>query len=335
MATATWNKEKYRESGRDQGRGRAANTPKEIPAVGWKDTLMRVKDEVKHDRLSMISAAMSYYMLLAFVPAMTSLILMYAWISDPNEISQHLARAERILPSEVLETLTTQMTTLSSQASSALGLSAIGTLLFSIWSASKGSSALIDALNIIYDEEDQRGFFKSTFMSLGFTLLGTVLSMLAIGVIIGFPAVTKFLNLAQPLKSLIGIASWVVLLGIFSFFLSFAYRYAPNRNEAQWKWVSWGAIIAAVLWAAVSALFSWYVTEFGNFNKTYGSMGAVVVLMMWFYFSSFVVLLGGEINAELEHQTKKDTTKGAPRPMGQRNAQMADTLGEAPVRKKA
>jgi membrane protein len=320
MATATWHQKE---------RGRDAESPKEIPASGWKDTLMRVKDEVKHDRVSMVSAAMAYYALFAFVPALTSVVLIYAWVSDPAEISNHLSKLAQFLPAELMETMNSQLGALASKASSKLGAGAIFSLLVSIWSASKGSKAFIEATNIIYEEEDRRGFFKLNGLALGMTALGAVLSIIAMGVIVGIPAITSLFNLGDTIEVVATICSWLVLLAIFAFFLSFAYRYGPDRDHAKWKWVSWGAVIASVLWAIVSALFSWYAKEFGNFNKTYGSLGAIIVLMTWFYLTSFVVLLGAEINAELEHQTKKDTTKGPEKPMGQRGATMADTVGRA------
>ncbi|HXH29357.1 MAG TPA: YihY/virulence factor BrkB family protein [Bacteriovoracaceae bacterium] len=319
MATATWDK---------QNRGREANKPSEIPAKGWKDTLMRVKKEMGEDNLSMISAAMSFYALLAFVPAITSMVLIYAWFSDPSQISQHIASVSNVLPKEMQEILKGQLTALTSKADSALGFGAIVSLLFSLWSASKGSTALIDALNIIYDEKEERGFFKKTGLALGFTLLATLMAILAIGIIVGIPAFFDYIGLGETLKTVIAAGSWVVLLALFAFFLAFAYRYAPDRRNAKWTWVSWGAGLAAILWVVASALFSWYATEFGNYNKTYGSMGAIIVLMMWFYITSYVVLLGGEVNSELEHQTKKDSTAGAPKPMGARGAKMADQVGE-------
>lgn len=319
MATATWD------------RGRHAQSPKEIPATGWKDTLLRVKDEISHDRLSMVSAAMAYYALFALVPALSSVVLIYAWVSDPAEISGHIAKASQFLPKELMDTMNSQLGGLASKASSKLGFGAIFSLLIATWSASKGAKAIIEALNMIYDEEDKRGFIKLNLLSVFMTLLGAVLAICAMGVIVGIPAITSFFNFGDQIETLATIASWVVLLGIFSFYLSFIYRFGPDRQKAKWKWVSWGAVIAAFLWAIVSALFSWYAKEFGNFNKTYGSLGAIIVLMTWFYLSSFVVLVGAEINAELEHQTKKDTTTGPERPMGTRGAKMADTLGKSPA----
>lgn len=310
-------------------RGREATTPKDMPAKGWKDTLLRVKDEVSEDRLSMISAAMAYYALFAFIPALSSVVLIYAWVSDPAQISEHLSQVSHILPAEIQQMLTEQLGTLSSAPSTKLGFSALFSLLLTLYSASKGSLATMDALNIIYDEKEERGFIKQNLMAVGMTFVAALIGIMAIAAIVIIPAVAKFIGWPEGLQFAVSAASWVVLLALFSFFLAVIYRFGPNRQKPQWKWVSVGAVVASVGFVVASALFSWYASEFGNFNKTYGSMGAVIVLMMWFYISSFVILLGGEINAELEHQTMKDTTTGAPKPLGNRGATMADTVGEA------
>lgn len=320
-------KQKAERGTNESGRGREAEKPGQIPAKGWKDTLVRVKKEISDDKVSMLAASMSYYALLASVPALTSLVLLYAWFSDPADISRHMSEISRFLPKEANEIITGQLTALASKAPTTLGLSAIGTLLFSLWSASKGSTSVIEAMNIIYNEKECRGFFKRTAMALGFTLLGTVLSLVAIVVVVAMPAITGIFNFGPLFETLGNVAGWAILLLIFSFYLSCVYRFGPCRQKAKWQWVSRGSLIASVLWALTSALFSWYASNFGNFNKTYGSLGAVVVLMTWFWISSFIILIGGEINSELEHQTKKDTTTGEPKPMGSRGAEMADTIG--------
>lgn len=321
MATTTWN------------RGRDATTPRQIPAKGWKDTLIRVKEGVKFDRISMVAAATSYYALFALVPALTSIVLIYAWVSDPSDISRHISQVSDVMPKEMQSLLQSQLSSLASQAGG-VGFGAILAVLISLWSASKGSKALMTAMNVIYNQREERGFIKYNALGLGLTLLAIILSLVAIAVIVGLPAVTSQFNFPGAVQTGISILSWAVLLGLFSFFLSCVYRFGPNRNTAQWKWVSWGAVFAAVLWALVSGLFSWYAAKYGDFNKTYGSLGAIIVLMTWFYLSSFVILLGGEINAELEHQTKRDTTEGEVKPMGSRDAHVADTVGEAHYKKK-
>jgi membrane protein len=288
---------------------------------------MRVKSEVSDDRVSMVSASISYYLLLALVPAMTSFVLMYAWFSNPTGILRDISEIERFLPAEATQILKDQLTSLASKAPSTLGLSAIGTLLFSLWSASKGSTSIIEAMNIIYDEEEKRGFVKRTAIAIGLTFLGAILGLVAIVVVVALPAFTSAFNFGSTFETLSNGVGWVLLLAIFSFYLSCIYRFAPCRAKPKWKWVNMGSLIASVLWAATSLLFTWYASSFGNFNKTYGSLGAIIVLMTWFYLSSFIILLGGEINSELEHQTKKDSTTGRPKPMGTRGAKMADTIG--------
>jgi membrane protein len=310
-------------------RGRNADKPSEIPAKGWKDTLLRIKKDVTDNRLSMIAAAMSYYALFAFVPTMSSIVLIYAWVSDPAEISDHLAAVSQFVPEDIMKIINDQLRNLASEAPTALGFSAISALAIALWSASKGSKAIIEALNIIYDETDERGFFKLNGLALGMTFLGAILGVLAIAVIVLVPVVMGLFNFGGMAEILATAASWLILLGLFSFFLAFAYRYGPHRQKAKWRWVSWGAVISSFLWALSSAAFSWYATSFGDFNKTYGSLGAIIVLMFWFYISSFVVLLGAEVDAELEHQTKRDSTTEPPKPLGDRGAKMADTVGES------
>jgi membrane protein len=310
-------------------RGREATKPNQIPVKGWKDTLLRVKDGISEDRLSMISAAMAYYALFAFIPALSSVVLIYAWVSDPAQISEHLNKVSHILPSEIQQMLKEQLGTLASAPTTKLGFGALFSLVLTLYSASKGSLATMDGLNIIYDEKEERGFIQQNLMAIGMTFIAAIIGLLAIAAIVIVPAVANFIGWPAGLEIAVSAASWIILLALFSLFLAIIYRFGPHREKPQWKWVSVGAIVASVGFVLSSALFSWYASEFGNFNKTYGSMGAVIVLMMWFYISSFVILLGGEINAELEHQTAQDTTSGHPRPLGTRGATMADSVGEA------
>jgi membrane protein len=305
--------------------GRHAVLPRKIPVKGIKDTIMRVKTDIKKDRLSMVSAAMAYYALFSIVPSMTSVILIYAWVSDPTEISQHVAKVSNLIPPDMLKIVNAQLTALASNAS--VGLGAIFSLLISLWSASKAAKALMEALNIINGEEEERGFLKLNAIAIGLTLLGAVLSIVAIGVVVAIPALAAQLDFGELFEIGITAASWLILLTLFACFLQVGYRYGPDRRKAKWRWVSPGAMTASVLWALASILFSWYAAEFGNYNKAYGSLGAIIVMMLWFYITSFVILIGGAINAELEHHTIRDTTIGLAKPIGLRGARMANTLG--------
>lgn len=328
MGSSIWETKEERKESLSDTRGRNASKPSEVPAKGWKDVLFRIKDAINEDLVSTNAAAMAYYIFLAIVPALTSLVLIYAWIADPSEIQEHFSKISEIVPVEITDIINEQLVDLSSKnPGNSLGFGALFALFFALWSASKGNTAFMDALNVIYGEKSERGFIKKSLLAIGMTFIGTIMGLLAIGVIVFYPNVIDFFPLPQIVKTVAGVGSWVILLALFSGYLSFCYRFGPERKKAKWRWVSWGSTFAAFSWALVSAGFSWYASEFGNFNKTYGSMAAIVVLMMWLYISSFVILIGAEINAELEHQTAKDTTKSPEEPLGERGAYVADTVG--------
>jgi membrane protein len=217
------------------------------------------------------------------------------------------------------------------RSSTTAGWGAVVGVLLSLWGGSKAMKALIEGLNVMYGEEERRNFLKLNLSALLLTLVMAVGVIVAVGLVAVLPAAIGVLGLGKSTELLVSALRWPLLLVFFLIGLSVLYRFAPNRDDAQWKWVSWGALAATALWLAVSGLFSLYVTYFGSYNKTYGSLGGVVILLMWFYLSAYAVLLGAELNAEMERQTAEDTTKGAPQPMGRRGAHAADTLGKSPA----
>ncbi len=313
----------------EKGRGRSADTPTEIPARGWKDILWRTYEEFGKDRVMSVAAGVTYYALLAVFPAIAALVSIYGLFADPATIQDHLNTLSGVLPGGALDIIREQVTRIASQGGGALGFGFIFGLVLSLWSANAGMKAVFDALNIVYDEEEKRSFFKLNLMSLSFTLGAIFFILFAIAGIIVLPILLDFLGLRQGLEWLLSLARWPILLIGVVFGLSLIYRFGPSRDKAEWKWVTPGGLVAAVLWLVVSMLFSWYVANFGSYNETYGSLGAVIGFMTWIWLSSIVVLVGAEINAEMEHQTAKDTTEGAHQPMGTRGAQMADTVGVA------
>jgi membrane protein len=189
--------------------------------------------------------------------------------------------------------------------------------------------SLIDTLNIVYGEQEKRGFVKLNAISLCFTICGVVFMLAALGSIVVVPFVLEYVGLSNVGDFLVRVGRWLAMLLVLTVALSIIYRYGPSRAVAQWRWITWGSALAAVLWLGVSGLFSWYAASFGNFNQTYGSLGAVIGFMTWLWISAIVILVGGEVNAEMEHQTVRDTTTGPPRPIGMRGAYMADTVGTA------
>ncbi len=317
------------EAAAEKGRGRSANTPAEIPARGWKDILWRTYEEFGKDRIMSVAAGVTYYALLAVFPAIAALVSIYGLFADPAAIQDHLVTLSGVLPGGALDIIREQIVRIASQGRGALGFGFIFGLGLSLWSANAGIKAVFDALNIVYDEEEKRSFVMLNLLSLSFTLGAILFILSALAAIIVLPILFTFIGLGTGTERMLAILRWPVLLIGVVLGLSLVYRFGPSRDKAEWRWVTPGGIVAALLWLAVSMLFSWYVGNFGSYNETYGSLGAVIGFMTWIWLSSIIVLLGAEINAEMEHQTAKDTTEGPHQPMGARGARMADTIGVA------
>lgn len=311
-------------------RGRLADTPGEIPKQGWRDVLLRVKSQIGEDNVSLTAAGVAYGWLLAIFPLLGSLISIYGLVADPAEVQRQVEQLFGLLSSEVVQTLHDQLTKLTEKSGATLGFGAFFGILFSLWSANSGTKAMITALNIVYSEKEKRGFIKLNLVSLALTVGMVIAAVAALLVMVGLPLIFRFIGLEDTVRTILNIARWPLLAVAYTIGLAFLYRYAPSREKPQWHWVTWGSAVATVLWIVASGLFAFYVANFGKYDQTYGSLGAVVILMIWFYITAFIILLGAELNAELEHQTAKDSTVHAPRPMGQRGAHMADTLGETP-----
>jgi membrane protein len=311
----------------DDDRGRQAASPAEIPAKGWKDVLLRVYANIPAHRILALAAGMTYYSILAIFPAIAALVALYGFFSDPMTITRHLDQLGGFLPGGAIDIAKEQLTRVASKGTQTLGLTfAIG-LATSLWSANAAMKSLFDTLNIVHGEEEKRGFFKLNALSLGFTVGGVALILAALGSIVVVPVILSYVGLSDAGDMLLRIGRWPAMYLILTLALAVVYRYGASREAPQWRWITWGSAIAALLWLGASGLFSWYAANFGNFNETYGSLGAVVGFMTWLWISAIVILLGAEIDAELEHQTAHDTTTGAPKPMGMRGARMADTIG--------
>jgi membrane protein len=221
------------------------------------------------------------------------------------------------------------LTRVTQQSGGALSFGMIIGLLLTLWSANKGTKALITSLNIVYDEEEDRGFFKLNLWSLMLTVSGIIGVLIVLGLLVALPALIDKLPLSSIAQEIFRYARWPLMASMVVVGLALIYRLAPDREQPKWRWVSWGSVIATLLWMFGSFLFSYYASNFGDYNKTYGSMGAIAILMLWFFLSTYVVLLGAEINAEMEHQTQKDSTTGEPRPIGERKAYVADTVASS------
>ncbi|QXT38163.1 YihY/virulence factor BrkB family protein [Gymnodinialimonas ceratoperidinii] len=310
-------------------RGRTADKPTEIPAKGWKDIAFRLKDEISEDHISLIAAGVAFYGLLALFPAITALIAISGLLVEPNTVIEQLSGLRGVVPEEVITIVTDQATAVAGSREGGLGLAAIFGLLLALYSASKGMASLMEGINVAYDEEEERGFIRLKLVTFGLTLFLMFGLVVALLMMLGLPAALAVFNFGDVAEVLTSLVSFAVLLVLTMIGLAVLYRYGPSRDEPEWNWASAGAVIGCILWLIASAGFAFYVSNFGSYNESFGTLAGVIVLLMWFWISAFIILLGAELNAEMEAQTRKDTTEGQDLPMGQRDAEKADNLGEA------
>jgi membrane protein len=308
------------------GAGRHAAQPTDIPPRGWWMIVKRVFQQASEDRLMTEAAGVTFYTLLAAFPAIAALISLYGLVADPATVGRQFEQLGGLIPGGGLELIQEQAQRLSEKPQTALGIGALIGLGVSLWSANQATKAMFDALNVVYEEEEKRGFIRLTLTSLAFTLGGLVFAVVAMAAVVVLPVVFNVIGLGSTVEWVMRIARWPLLALLMGIVLAVLYRFGPSRQTARWRWVSWGSGFAAVAWLAGSLAFSWYVENFGSYNETYGSLGAAVGFMTWIWLSSAIVLLGGELNAEMEHQTALDTTTGPEQPLGDRGARMADRV---------
>jgi membrane protein len=318
-----------RRRAKEAGRGRRATAPWEIPWRGWKDIFWRIYASINDNRLLAVAAGVVFYSLLAIFPAVAAFVSLYGLIADASTIDAHLSLASGILPGGAVDILHDQITKLTAKSDAKLSLGFITGLGVALWSANAGMKAIIDALNVVYDEKEKRSFVKLNLVSLLFTFVAILSLMVALTAVVIAPIIFSMAGLSTLFGLAIVVLRWPLLLILATLALAAIYRYGPSRREARWRWLSVGSIAAATGWLISSLLFSWYIANFGAYNATYGSLGAAVGMMMWMWISAIVILLGAELNAEIEHQTAHDSTVGAEKPLGRRGAVMADTVGAA------
>jgi membrane protein len=313
----------------EPGRGRRALAPWQIPFAGWKDILWRTYAGVGEDRLLAIAAGVVFYSLLALFPAITAGVSIYALFANAGTIAGHISDLALLLPGGALDIVSEQVHRIVERGAEELTLGFVVGLGVAIWSANAGMKAIFDALNVIYDEDEHRGFIKLNLISLLFTTLSIAFVLVMVASAVVAPIAFKYVGLASNAGVIVAYGRWPALFVIGVLALAVLFRFGPSRQFAQWRWLSVGSVFAAAAWIIMSIAFSWYVANFGTYNATYGSLGAAIGMMMWMWLSIIVVLVGAELNSEIEHQTARDSTTGAPLPLGLRGATMADTVGEA------
>ncbi|MEZ2126229.1 MULTISPECIES: YihY/virulence factor BrkB family protein [unclassified Sinorhizobium] len=311
-----------------QGRGRGADVPEEISVSGLRDVFWRVVHEVSDDRVTLIAAGVTFYLLLAVFPALAALVALYGLVADPITISDHLREMAGVLPPGAFDIFAEQIQALVQRRESTLGIAFFIGLVVALWSTHSGTLAIFDAMNVAYEEREKRSFIRLNLIALCFTLCTMLCAAVMAILVAAIPVVLSYLWLGEWKEQLALILRWPILLVIVAAAVTAVYRFGPSRKPAKFRWLTWGAALTTAAWIAMSLGFSFYLENFANYNATYGTLGALVGFLMWTWLSVLILIVGAEINSELEHQTARDTTTGPSRPMGARGAYVADTLGE-------
>lgn len=299
-----------------------------ISAKGWKEISLRVYDQIGRDRVLAIAAGVAFYGLFSLFPMIAAFVSLYGLIADPGIINEHLAAMSGVLPGGAVDVVGGQVERIASQPGGRLGFSFLTGLAIALWSANAGVKALFDALNVAYGEEEKRSFLALNVQSLAFTLAAMAAVAIALGAVVIVPLAINLLLPGAPIGRVLSLARWPLLFILVVAGLAALYRFGPSRDVAQWRWLSPGSIFAAVVWLVASIGFSWYAANFGSFNETYGSLGAVVGFMTWLWISAAIILVGAEVNAEAERQSERDRTEGARRPMERRGTFVADNMAD-------
>ncbi len=304
--------------------GRDATRPLLIPLKGWWQVAQRVWIESGRDNLSVVAAGCAFYALFAVFPALSALIALYGITADPASVDGQFDVLSSVLPPQAYQSVMEQIRRVASASSHSLGWGLAFSLGLALWSLGNLIQAMFAALNIAYEEVERRSLFRFYLNAFGFALLGILSGVLMLLAIVYVPILFAYAGFSSEFEVLVRVARWPLLALLVLVTLALLYRYGPCRRSAKWRWVSVGSILATALWLIASAGFSFYVSHFAQYDKTYGSLGAAIVLLFWLYLSFYIVLLGAEINAELELQTAQDTTQGRAQPIGQRGAFVAD-----------
>ena len=312
------------------GPGRRAGSPLQIPWNGWKDILVHTRKEFSDDNISMIAAGIAFYSLLALIPGLGAFVALYGLFADVSAVQHHLAVLSLLLPRSALTFIGQQMVRLAEAHKGGLSFAFIVGLLTSLWSANGAVKAMMTGLNIAYEERERRGFIRKTLVSLAFTIGLLLFGGGAIAVLGAGPAIEAYLG--RHAAFVFNLISWPALVVIMGLGLAVLYAYGASRQSPRFKWVTPGSIASIVLWLALSALFSLYVGNFAHYDKTYGSLGAVVGFMMWSWLSSLIVLIGAELNSEIERQTAVDTTQHQGQRRGLRRSRSAHAADAAPTK---
>lgn len=310
-----------------EGRGLQATGPTAIPAAGWKQILARAWREANEDNLGLIASGVAFCAVLALVPTLGAIVMTYGLVATPETVASNVASLTAMMPDDAARLIGEQLSNVVHTSDGKKGIGLFVALAIALYGVMKGASALIVALNIAYDEEERRGFLRLNLLAFTIAAGSVAVAIVAMAAIAALSAVTGTSDSTPGILTALITAGSYILVGLVGAALAATiYRYGPDRAHAKWRWLTPGSLFASVSWMIMTFGFGLYVANFGNYDATYGSLGAAMVLLTWLYLSAYVLLLGAELNCELERQTSKDTTTGAEVALGQRGAYAADTV---------
>jgi membrane protein len=304
-------------------------SPAEIPLADWRTILVRVFQRMMGDNLGILAAGVAFYGFLSVFPAIAGGLMIWGLASGSWTVGNQLDSLRDLAPGPATDLFTDQLTRVASQDNNGLTLGAIVTILFALWSASRGIAALMGAMNMAYHEKEKRSFFRVNGLALGFTLAGILFVSVSLAAIAAVPPILEALLVGAVAQASIHLMRWLFLIALFMLASALVYRFGPSREKARWTWILPGATAAALVWLIASLVFSLYIANFSAYSASFGPLGAVAALLMWFWLSAYAICLGAELNSQLELFTIQDTTTGPQRAPGKRGAFVADHI-EAP-----
>lgn len=315
----------------DDPKGHAADTPWRMPFAAWKAVALRTWRESSEDNVGIVAAGVAFYGFLALVPLLGSLVLSYGLFAAPETVLRDVRNLTSVMPADAAKLIGEQLMQVVHTSDGKKGLGVFVALALALFGARNGAGAVVTALNIAYEEQEKRGFVRLNLVTLAITGVAVVVALFASVAMAAMASLEALLPTVPDVVVMAGrVLSYVALWLVSAALAAALYRFGPSRRSARWVWLTPGSLLSAVGWLVLTVGFGFYVSSFGNYNATYGSLGAVVVLLTWLYLSSYILIFGAELNAELEHQTEQDTTAGTARPLGERAAWVADHVAEGP-----
>jgi membrane protein len=312
-------------------RGRQATRPGEVPPRGWLDVLKRTRQGIRDTNASIVAAGVAFYAFLALVPALIAVVAVYGLVANPADVKDQITTFTSALPRDAQKLLSSQLSSITRSAGSGTGIAAAIAIGAALWSASSGIAALNTGLTVVNRENETRGMVKRRLLALVLTLFAVAGLLVMLALVVALPSLLDSIDISGIGSTALELARWPLLAGLLLVGLAVIFRYGPQRRRPRWRWITPGAIVAVIVGLVASIGFSIYVSLLGNYNKTYGALGAIIIMLLWLYLMAFAVLFGAAMNAELERQTERDTTAGDEEPMGERGAYVADSVG--PTRK--